>query len=104
MPSRPSPPEAQPTAILFDENNVVIHANSLVFPPNFMWGTATASHQVEGGNANNDWWDWESSPGHIRDGTVSGRACDHYRLFREDFDLLADLHQNSHRLSLEWSR
>jgi len=69
-----------------------------------MWGTATASHQVEGGNANNDWWDWESSPGHIRDGTVSGRACDHYRLFREDFDLLADLHQNSHRLSLEWSR
>ncbi|HLZ07043.1 MAG TPA: family 1 glycosylhydrolase, partial [Chloroflexota bacterium] len=77
---------------------------SLTFPPSFLWGTATASHQVEGGNANNDWWNWEQSPGHIRDGTVSGLACDHYRRYREDFDLLSDLHQNAHRLSLEWSR
>ena len=83
---------------------MVTASGSLTFPSSFLWGTATASHQVEGGNANNDWWNWEQSPGHIRDGTRSGLACDHYRRFREDFDLLADLHQNAHRLSLEWSR
>jgi beta-glucosidase len=79
-------------------------SRELAFPPNFLWGTATASHQVEGGNANNDWWDWEQQVGHIRDGTSSGRACDHYHLFRQDFELLASLSQNAHRLSLEWSR
>ncbi|HVS07652.1 MAG TPA: family 1 glycosylhydrolase, partial [Candidatus Dormibacteraeota bacterium] len=29
------------------------------FPEHFLWGTATASHQVEGGNHGNDWWAWE---------------------------------------------
>lgn len=76
----------------------------LSFPPDFLWGTATASHQVEGGNVNNEWWAWEQQGGRIFDGTVSGLACDHYHLYRQDFDLLADLHQNAHRLSLEWSR
>src|SRR5207248_5762340 len=36
------------------------------FPENFLWGTATAAHQVEGGNRGNDWWAWEQVPGHIR--------------------------------------
>ena len=26
------------------------------FPDGFLWGSATAAHQVEGNNANNDWW------------------------------------------------
>jgi beta-glucosidase len=76
---------------------------ALLFPDQFLWGTATASHQVEGNNTNNDWWEWEQK-GRILDGSRSGLACDHYRLYREDFDLLAALHQNAHRLSLEWSR
>ena len=33
------------------------------FPEGFRWGTATAAHQVEGGNWNNDWWEWEHTPG-----------------------------------------
>lgn len=78
-------------------------AAPLTFPRPFFWGTATASHQVEGNNTNNDWWAWEQA-GHILDGSRSELACDHYRRFREDFDLLAALHQNAHRLSLEWSR
>ena len=47
------------------------------FPDGFRWGTATAAHQVEGGNWNNDWWEWEHTPG---SGCVepSGDACDHY--------------------------
>ena len=34
-----------------------------VFPAGFTWGTATAAHQIEGGNANNDWWAFEHTPG-----------------------------------------
>ena len=78
-------------------------SSSLAFPRQFLWGTATASHQVEGNNTNNDWWAWEQQD-HILDGSRSGMACDHYHRYREDFDLLAALHQNAHRLSLEWSR
>lgn len=73
------------------------------FPPDFMWGTATAAHQVEGGNHGNDWWEWEQQ-GRIANGQSSDPACDHYRRFETDFDLLAGLHQNAHRLSIEWSR
>lgn len=74
------------------------------FPDGFLWGTATAAHQVEGDNRLNDWWAWEQVPGHIRNGDRSGEANDHYRRFDADFRLLAELSQNAHRFSLEWSR
>ncbi len=74
------------------------------FPENFLWGTATAAHQVEGGNHANDWWAWEQVPGHIKNGDRSDPACEHYARYASDFDLLRSLHQNAHRLSLEWSR
>jgi beta-glucosidase len=73
------------------------------FPPGFFFGSSTAAHQVEGGNANNDWWDWE----HAENSTAvepSGEAIDHFHRYPDDFALLADLGQNAHRLSLEWSR
>jgi beta-glucosidase len=76
-----------------------------VFPDGFLWGTATSAHQVEGGNDNNDWWDWEAQPGHIHDGSRSGNACGWWEGKAED-DLAraAALGQNAHRMSLEWSR
>ncbi len=46
------------------------------FPEGFRWGTATAAHQVEGGNWNNDWWAWEHTPGSACV-EPSGDACDH---------------------------
>lgn len=78
----------------------------LKFPDGFLWGTATAAHQVEGGNTNNDWWAWEQIPGHIKNGDSSARACDWWRgeKYREDFERARALHQNAHRLSVEWSR
>jgi beta-glucosidase len=76
----------------------------LTFSPDFRWGAATAAHQVEGGNVNNDWWRWEQQPGRIKNGDRSGLACDHYRRYPEDFDLLAELRHTAHRLSIEWSR
>jgi beta-glucosidase len=74
------------------------------FPPGFLWGTATAAHQVEGGNANNQWWDWEQQPGRIRNGDRSGDACGWWRDPEPDLDRAAALGQNAHRLSIEWSR
>lgn len=74
------------------------------FPPGFLWGTATAAHQVEGYNTNNQWWDWEQQPGRIWHGDRSGAACDWWRNAEADFDRAAALGQNAHRLSVEWSR
>jgi len=74
---------------------------SLEPPFPFLWGTATSSHQVEGYNVYNDWWAWEDL-GRVKE--ASGLASNHYRLFREDFDLISELGHNAHRLSLEWSR
>jgi beta-glucosidase len=76
------------------------------FPRGFLWGTATAAHQVEGGNTNNTWWAWEQDPAHILQGHQSGAAADWWGggRWREDFDRAAEAHQNAHRLSIEWSR
>ena len=59
------------------------------FPRGFLWGTATAAHQVEGNNTNNQWWKWEQE-GHTRR-HVSGLACDWWGgRWREDFDRAAE--------------
>ena len=72
------------------------------FPRGFLWGTATASHQVEGNNTNNNWWKWEQD-GHTNG--KSGLACDWWGgRWREDFDRAAEGGQNAHRFSVEWSR
>jgi beta-glucosidase len=72
------------------------------FPKGFLWGTATASHQVEGGNTNNNWYKWEQD-GHTAH--KSGKACDWWGgRWKEDFDHAAETGQNAHRLSVEWSR
>ncbi|MGQ9629778.1 MAG: glycoside hydrolase family 1 protein [bacterium] len=76
----------------------------LYFPEGFLWGTAASAHQVEGENTNSDWWAWEQVPGHIRDGSRSGRAADWWNRFEEDLDLARSMGQNAHRLSIEWSR
>ncbi len=72
------------------------------FPRGFLWGTATAAHQVEGNNTNNQWWKWEQD-GHTL--AKSGPACDWWGgRWREDFDRAAEAGQNAHRFSVEWSR
>lgn len=73
------------------------------WPEHFIWGTATAAHQVEGGNWNSDWWAWE----HDAESPCvepSGDACDHYHLFERDLELIAALGFNSYRFSIEWAR
>jgi beta-glucosidase len=75
------------------------------FPKGFLWGAATASHQVEGNNTNNNWHAWEQQPGRILHGHISGLACDWWGgRWKEDMDRAAESGQNAHRLSVEWSR
>ncbi|MBU0708692.1 glycoside hydrolase family 1 protein [Patescibacteria group bacterium] len=69
----------------------------------FLWGCATSAHQVEGGNYNNDWWDFEQR-GLINDASSSHPSCDHYHRFTSDVELLANLGCNAYRFSVEWSR
>jgi beta-glucosidase len=77
--------------------------SELVFPDHFLWGTATAAHQVEGNNSNSDWWEWELRPDTpCRE--PSGTAIDHYNRFARDIGLLAGLRFNTYRFSVEWSR
>jgi len=77
---------------------------TLSFSSDFMWGTATSAHQVEGHNPHNDWWDWERQPGRIADGARADVACDWWHCAEKDFERAAALGQNSHRLSIAWSR
>lgn len=80
------------------------HHEPFVFPKGFLWGTATSAHQIEGGNDKNDWWQWEARPGHIEDGTKSGRAADSWNRWPEDLALAKDINLNAQRFSIEWSR
>jgi len=82
------------------------------FTNEFFWGAATSAHQVEGGN-NNDWTEWEKENAErlAKEGKVkakrnyiSGKACNQYNLFREDFKLASKLRHNAYRFSIEWSR
>jgi beta-glucosidase len=73
------------------------------FPDKFLWGCATAGHQVEGNNTNSDLWTLEHLPESIFK-EPSGDACDHYHLYPQDISMLADLGFNTYRFSLEWAR
>ena len=73
------------------------------FPKGFLWGTATAAHQVEGGNTASDLWLMEMmKPSLFAD--PSGDACDHYHRYPQDIALLAGLGFNTYRFSIEWAR
>ena len=73
------------------------------FPAGFLWGAATAGHQVEGNNINADLWPLE----HIRPTVFaepSGDACNSLELWPRDLDLVKSIGLNSYRFSLEWAR
>jgi beta-glucosidase len=72
-------------------------------PRTFLWGAATAGHQVEGGNVNSDSWVME----HLQPNPFaapSGDACDSYHRWREDLALVKQMGLNCYRFGIEWSR
>jgi len=73
----------------------------VAFPEGFLWGAATAAHQIEGNNTHSDWWDAEQSG---RLPHASGVACDSWNRWRDDIRLLSEIGLNAYRLSVEWAR
>jgi beta-glucosidase len=73
------------------------------FPEGFRWGTATAAHQIEGGNWNNDWWAFEHAPGSAV-AEPSGDACDSWNRWADDVAIVRELGLDNYRFSIEWSR
>jgi beta-glucosidase len=96
--------KSEPSALVEDQHyRDPMTSRLLAFPGGFLWGTATAAHQVEGGNVNSDWWEFEhraGTPVH----EPSGDACDSLHRFDEDLDLVAAMGLNSYRFSVEWAR
>jgi beta-glucosidase len=78
-------------------------SEQLSFPKGFLWGTAGAAHQIEGGNVNSDAWLVEHLPGSPFV-EPSGDACDHYHLYPQDIAQIAALGFNTYRFSIEWAR
>lgn len=79
------------------------------FPSDFLWGTATASYQVEGaaaegGRSPSIWDTFSHTPGKVRNGDNGDIAVDHYHRFREDVGLMAKLGLTAYRFSISWSR
>ena len=77
--------------------------NELKFPDKFLFGTAVASYQVEGGIYNNDWTIWENKKNSVCVEPCND-ACNHYELIDDDINLLKTLGIKAFRFSIEWSR
>lgn len=80
-----------------------------IFPKEFVWGTATASYQIEGahdedGRTPSIWDVFSHTPGKVYEGHTGDIACDHYHRYKEDVKLLAELGIKSYRFSISWTR
>jgi beta-glucosidase len=73
------------------------------FPPDFLWGAATAGHQVEGNNTNSDCWVMENVKPTLF-AEPSRDADNSFALWPADLDLAKGLGLNTYRFSLEWAR
>lgn len=85
------------------DQTTITPPSQVATPAGFLWGAATAAHQVEGNNVASDWWQLEHSRSDVIT-EASGDASDHFHRWPDDLDLLAGLGLNSYRFSLEWSR
>jgi beta-glucosidase/6-phospho-beta-glucosidase/beta-galactosidase len=74
------------------------------FPPGFLWGSATAPYQIEGGLERTDWGQWERMPGRILNGDRANNGPQSYTNFAADLDALVATHQNAYRFGFDWSR
>lgn len=79
------------------------------FPEDFVFGTATAAYQIEGGwqeggKGLSIWDAFTHTPGKIADGKTGDVSCDHFHNYKEDVALMAELGLKAYRLSLSWSR
>ncbi|MBD5786279.1 beta-glucosidase [Cellulosimicrobium terreum] len=98
-PTRPAAPGTQPEPA----------SSGRQFPPDFVWGSATASYQIEGaaaegGRTPSIWDTYSRTPGRILHGDTGDVADDHYHRWAEDVQHIADLGLGAYRFSISWSR
>ncbi|WP_051884467.1 GH1 family beta-glucosidase [Lysobacter antibioticus] len=79
------------------------------FPEGFLWGAATAAHQIEGspmadGAGPSIWTRFAHTPGMTLNGDTGDVACDHYRRWKDDVKLMRELGLQAYRFSVSWSR
>ncbi|WP_242107783.1 GH1 family beta-glucosidase [Luteimonas aquatica] len=79
------------------------------FPKGFLWGAATAAHQIEGspladGAGPSIWTRFAHTPGMTLNGDTGDVACDHYRRWKDDVKLMRELGLQAYRFSVSWSR
>ena len=79
------------------------------FPGDFLWGCATSAYQIEGspladGAGPSIWHRFVHTPGRVTDGDTGDIACDHYRRFESDVDLMQGLGLQAYRFSIAWGR
>jgi beta-glucosidase len=84
-------------------------SESYGFPDDFLWGAATSAYQIEGspvadGAGRSIWHRFSHTPGNTYLDQTGDVACDHYRRYRDDVALMADLGLNSYRFSIAWGR
>jgi beta-glucosidase len=81
----------------------------VTFPPDFLWGAATAAYQIEGatredGRGTSIWDTFSGTPGRVRNGDTGNIAADHYHRFEQDVALMAELGLRAYRFSIAWPR
>ena len=84
-------------------------APRFVFPDGFHWGAATSAYQIEGspladGAGPSIWQRFAHTPGMMANGDTGDVACDHYRRYREDVQLMKALGLHGYRFSINWAR
>ncbi|ETO70016.1 hypothetical protein F444_13472 [Phytophthora nicotianae P1976] len=84
-------------------------SKELNFPEGFMWGTATASYQVEGfvnedGRGDSIWDAFSRTPGKVANGETGEKAVDHYHRYKEDVQLMKNMGLKAYRFSIAWPR
>ena len=80
-----------------------------IFPKDFLWGSATASYQIEGavkegGRGETIWDRFSHTPGKVYQNQNGDTACDHYHRYRQDIQLMKEIGLRSYRFSIAWSR
>lgn len=83
--------------------------DNLNFPDGFIWGTATASYQIEGavgadGRGQSIWDTFSHTPGKVVNNDTGDAACDHYHRWPEDIELMKALNLDAYRFSIAWPR